>query len=226
MAPGIPVEAHAQARQALGDAPTRERVILVAERAAALTGYLEHELASNETVACHAGCSWCCTTTYISTSAPEILRLADHLRASLSPSDLAALLERLRRREERISSMPEERRSQARIPCALLVNHRCSVYHQRPVACHGWVSSSAEACERSYRSGWKRQLPNGPRHLGISVGVRQGTRQALADVGLDSARLDLTSALRIALEHSDAGECWLRGEPIFAPAYLSGGSDF
>lgn len=63
-------------------------------------------------------------------------------------------------------------------------------------------------------------MPNGPRHLGISVGVRQGVRQALGQAGLDGARLDLTIALRIALSDPAAAERWFAGELVFAPAYL------
>ena len=84
----------------------------------------------------------------------------------------------------------------------------------------GLTSSDAAACEASYRSGWERPIPNGPRHLGTSVGVRQGLRAALAGAGLDAARLELTTALRIALETPDAAERWLAGERVFAPAEI------
>ena len=220
MHPAIPERARELAADTLAEGKTLPHVITLVEDAVQFAGLLTREHASGEQAACRAGCAWCCSTTYVSTSAPEVIRIAEHLRATRSPEELAALVERLARREERIGAMNEERRRYARIPCALLVNNRCSVYDVRPLACRGIISSDAAACEASYRSGWVRQIPNGPRHLGISVGVRMGMRKALDDAGLDGAQLDLNAALRIALTTPDVAERWLSGEPIFAPAHL------
>ena|SRR3712207_2413312 len=158
--------------------------------------------------------------TSISTSAPEVIRIAEYLRARRTPKQITDLIRRLAQRDARIQALPAERRKHARVPCALLVDNRCSVYAVRPLACMGVTSSDAAACEASYRSGWERPIPNGPRHLGISVGVRQGTREALAERSLDGERLELATALRIALETPDVAERWLAGEPVFAPAHI------
>jgi len=220
LSPGITAEAKRQAMLELSNGRSTRQTIALAEHASDFADLLARDLAAEEPVACRAGCSWCCTTTLVATSAPEILRIADALRQRMAPPELARLIERLNHRANRIAEMPEERRPHARIPCALLIDHRCSVYEVRPLACKGWTSSSAEACEASYRSGWERPIPNGARRLGISVSVRQGVRQALDQGGLDGAKLDLTVALRIALSEPDAAERWLAGEPIFAQAYV------
>ena len=197
--------------------PTVDRVI---REAAELATLMVETYATGEKVACQAGCWWCCSFTYIAASAPEVLRIAEYLREHRSPAELATLGKRLAQREERIRGMSEERRKYARIPCALLVDNRCSVYAVRPLSCRGATSSDAAACESSYRSGWTRPIPNGPRHLGITVDIRDGVGEGLERVGLDGEDLDLTIALRIALETPDAGERWLAGEPVFAPAYM------
>jgi hypothetical protein len=49
--------------------------------------------------------------------------------------------------------------------------------------------------------------------------VKDGFAAAVRGVGLDATRLELTAALRLALESSDALRRWLAGEPIFADAY-------
>jgi hypothetical protein len=46
--------------------------------------------------------------------------------------------------------------------------------------------------------------------------VEDGVKLALADAGLDHGDLELTAALRVALERTDACEAWLAGEPVFA----------
>ncbi len=218
--PAIPELAREVVARALADGSSAGTAMAIASRTAELARQLTAELASGEEMACRAGCSWCCTLTVIAVSAPEVLRIAEYLRATLGPQELAAVTDRLARRDERLQAMAEERRPRARLACALLVNQRCSVYPVRPLSCGGMTSASAEACEASYRAGWTRSIPNGPRHLGIAAGVRQGVEQGLAAAGLPAHDLDLTAALRIALETPDAVERWLSGEPIFAAAAI------
>jgi len=50
----------------------------------------------------------------------------------------------------------------------------------------------------------------GPAHLGLRAG--------LAECGLASTHLELTPALRIALEAPDAAARYLAGEPVFRAA--------
>lgn len=218
--PAIPELAREVVAGAFAEGSSPGTAMAIASRTAELARQLTGELASGEEIACRAGCTWCCTLTVIATSAPEVLRIAEYLRASLTPHELAALTKRVGRRDERLRAMPEERRPRARLACALLLNQRCSVYPVRPLACRGMTSASAEACEASYRAGWTRPIPNGPRHLGIAAGVRQGVEQGLGAAGLPARDLDLTAALRIALETPDAVDRWLAGEPIFAEAAI------
>ena len=218
--PAIPRLAQQLADEILDSGTSLPTVIAVVDRAATLTTDLVEQFATEERVACRAGCSWCCNFTSVLTSAAEVLRIAAYLRAKLAPEDLQAITKRLAQRTAHISALPEERRGRARIPCALLVNQRCSIYPVRPLACMGVTSSNAAACEASYRSGWTRPIPNGPRHLGIAVDVRTGMTESLTHAGLDGSGLDLTIALRIALETPDIADRWLAGEPVFAAAAL------
>src|ERR671933_576195 len=218
--PAIPGLAQELADDILETGSTLPNVIAVADRAATLATNLVEQFATAEHVACRAGCSWCCTFTSIRTSAPEVLRIAAYLRTTLPPDDLRSITKRLAQRATRISTLPEDRRGRARIPCALLVNQRCSIYPVRPLACMGVTSSNAAACEASYRSGWTRPIPNGARHLGIAVDVRTGMTESITHAGLDGSGLDLNIALLIALETPDAADRWLAGEPVFADATL------
>ena len=215
--PGLAREMAEDILQQGHDLPTTARV---ATNAIAFAERLVARFAADEHVACRAGCMWCCTLSQIAASPPEVIRIAQHLRATRTPDQLDALAARLRQREGRLAAMSPERRGRARLPCALLVDNRCSVYEIRPLACRGVTSSSADACEASYNSGWLRKIPNGGRHLGITVDVREGVGDGLAAAGLDGADLDLTIALRIVLETPDVAERWLAGEPVFASAHL------
>lgn len=71
-------------------------------------------------VACKEGCSWCCVIV-VQTTIPEVLRIARHLRRSLTEVHLLHL-------RRRIDEVLAERQQGRRVPCPLLRDDRCSVY--------------------------------------------------------------------------------------------------
>lgn len=54
-------------------------------------------------------------------------------------------------------------------------------------------------------------------HAAAALGGSPGP-QAVAEAGLSSPHLELTAALRIALDTPNAAERWLAGEPVFRAA--------
>src|SRR2546426_6689098 len=80
--------------------------------------------------ACKEGCDWCCHLT-VGTSVPEVIRLLDYLRQNLSPEDFAAFQERVARLDEQRRALRVAGRSEAGVPCALLVDHCCIAYPVR-----------------------------------------------------------------------------------------------
>lgn len=174
----------------------------------------------DEPLACGEGCAWCCHL-MVTVSPPEVLLIAQVLRESLSDDDLVATYWRVVNLDERTRGMSPLERGATRLPCALLVENRCLVYQYRPLRCRGHASFSAAACERALLVG--QDTVDVPTHRlqNLAVGaVDDGLRRALDDSRLAGEPLELTAALRIALEHPDAAERWLAGEPIFEPAVL------
>ena len=112
-------------------------------------------------------------------------------------------------------------RADARTPCALLVNHRCAAYPVRPLTCRGFNSSDAHLCELFLQSPWKVVVPACVPQLRLMTFVLDGMRAGLSESGLRGDLVELTAALRIALELPDAAERWLAGEAVFAPARLN-----
>ena len=168
-------------------------------------------------LACREGCDWCCHLD-VGTSVPEVLRIAAYLRQTLSAEDLQATRERLVRRDERRREQKGARRANQAGPCALLVDHRCSAYPVRPLTCRGANSTDPHACEQFLKEPKRTHLPvYGPQHR-LMAFVLDGIRAGVAEAGLKGDLLELTAALRIALEVPDAGERWLRGEPVFTAA--------
>jgi Fe-S-cluster containining protein len=169
--------------------------------------------------ACREGCDWCCHLT-VGTTVPEVVRIVEYLRQKLSPEDFRALRERALRLDEQRRELKAAHRGEARLPCALLVNHRCAAYAVRPLTCRGFNSRDASCCERFVKSPGKTTLPLYAPQLRLTAFVLDGMRAGLAGSGLTGERLELTAALRIALEVPGAVERFLAGEPAFAAARL------
>jgi Fe-S-cluster containining protein len=204
----------------LSEERTPAQTLQIAQHATWFAIHLVEQLVDTQEIACRAGCAWCCSL-FVSATAPEILQIADYLRATYSADDLAALRERLVQRVKQLQGKTAEQRSAARLPCVLLMNNRCSVYPVRPLACGSWTSTDAKRCEESWRHRWAKTITANQMQLWLYGGVMLGLSEGLAASGLASEQLDLTAALRIALDTPDAAARWLAGEPIFAPARIA-----
>jgi hypothetical protein len=169
--------------------------------------------------ACQEGCDWCCHLT-VGAGVPEVARIVAYLRQTLSPEEFGALRERVLRLDEQRRQRKAARRGDPRLPCALLVDHRCAAYPVRPLTCRGFNSSDASRCERFVNAPGTTTVPLYAPQLRMTAFVLDGMTAGLAEAGLRGDRLELTAALRIVLEVPDAVERFLAGEPTFAAARL------
>src|SRR5205807_886953 len=94
---------------------------------------------------------WCCHFP-VAVAAAEVVRIVEHLRATRSPSELAALRARVVELDERRRGGADPRGA-TRTPCPLLDGGRCTAYDVRPLSCRGCNSLDAQSCERYYWSG-------------------------------------------------------------------------
>jgi Fe-S-cluster containining protein len=170
-------------------------------------------------LACTEGCDWCCHLR-VGTAVPEVYRIASYLRQTLSPEQFQAIRERILRLDEQRRRLPAGKRGLARLPCALLEDRRCLAYPVRPLTCRGFNSSNARKCERFLELGNKGTVPSYAPQVRLSTFALDGMRAGLSEAGLKGDLLELTAALGIALEVSNAFERWLAGEPVFAAARL------
>jgi Fe-S-cluster containining protein len=164
--------------------------------------------------ACKEGCAWCCYKE-VGTTVPEVLRMVTHLQQSLAPHELQALRERVARLHEQRKTAQTRSRSDTNIPCALLVDNRCSVYPVRPLTCRGFNSSDARRCELSLDPRIRADVPAYAPQQRLATLVLDGMRSGLAESGLSVALLELTAALHLALTDSDALDQWREGQPAF-----------
>ena len=148
-------------------------------------------------------------------------RAATPLPRSGRPKNWAyRLLERARAADERTRGLDPRAHLLARQRCPLLAaDGTCSVHAKRPLGCRGWNSRSAELCRESVETGNDDiNITAVGEIVLISGAVRSGVEAGLEQHQLFSDLVELTAALVIALEHPDAAERYLAGEPLFEPA--------
>ncbi len=211
---GDELEARRAQRLATAEAFRRGRTplqIVAATQAAAAAADAAAARPRVPPAACREGCAWCCYKP-VGTAAPEVLRIVDYLRETLTAEAWAALLRRL---------FDDDARGRSPRPCPLLVGDRCIAYPVRPLTCRGFNSGDARRCEQSLTPGRSTEVPVHLPQLRLATFVLDGLRAGLGECGLDGARLALAAALRIALRVPDAREQWLAGGAVFAPARMA-----
>ncbi|MCZ6873289.1 MAG: YkgJ family cysteine cluster protein [bacterium] len=167
--------------------------------------------------ACAAGCTFCCHLP-VDMTVPEALRIVAHLRQTLSSQAFATLHARLAATAGKINGLSYEDHSQAKIPCALLIDGSCAVYPHRPLACRAWSSTSRDGCENIFEHGDPVSMlpPLDMQAYEAVWEVAHGMTDGLKQARLDSNTYELHSILLRAIEVPAAVQRWLQHDDVFA----------
>lgn len=201
--------------EALSKGRTTRRLYEMVDRAAAFAErFRERHRGEVAGLACKRGCDHCCHLP-VASSAPSILRIADALRQQLAPADLDAVLSRIGTLDAATRGREWSPSLRGPTPCAFLVNHACTIYGMRPFVCRAWNSADADDCRRALDQ-QTVEMRFDVFQRATFAGIERGLKDALIAHQLDPVDLDFCPALKVALLAPDAGDRWLRGEPIFA----------
>ncbi len=174
-------------------------------------------------IACSAGCSYCCYSSTVHASTPELLRIGSWLKEHRSPEQLASLRERAGSVAKEIASLDLSGRARAKIPCPLLdvETGRCTVYEVRPISCRAYHSGSVDACKQAHDAGEANPvLPIDPARFKVAHAHAFGMMTACASEGLDVGPYDLAVALPVVLD-AELDERWLAGDEVLPHTRLS-----
>jgi hypothetical protein len=168
-------------------------------------------------LACAPGCAFCCYHP-VDITPPEAFVIAAHLRTTLTSAAYEAAAARIAARADRIRGLSYAEHAQASIPCALLVDGKCSVYPSRPFACRAWNSTSAARCEAIFTHGNPvTMLPPLDMHTYETVwDVARGMTDGLQQSRLDGKSYELHSIMQRVLETPQAAQRWAQSEEVFA----------
>ena len=163
---------------------------------------------------CKSGCAYCCYQN-VEVTIPEAILVAAHLTAG-DPRR-----ERVLETAQAVAGLGDEERRRTGRPCPLLVDNKCSVYHDRPLMCRSILAVDAERCRAAHESA----VSGGPEvaveyfaHAQYYVlGDQAGLRGILKDMGVQYDLVDLTQAVAAILRDPDLIDRWLARERVFGP---------
>ena len=164
-------------------------------------------------VECRRGCDFCCRRIVVA-GVSEAVRIGEHVRKTFSASQKEALAARAAAYAADSLPFRDGRALMARPTCPFLVEGDCSIYELRPLACRGWNSYSARACQAR---------ANDPSPLIPQGDARQSTAaqallydhsRALAALGLSHHLVDLGLAAASLAKDPELTGRYLNGEPV------------
>ena len=173
------------------------------------------------TVACHAGCSHCCSVS-VDVQAHEVFFAAEYIQVNFSPNDLAGVIERTAARRTHVTGLPSQDRDRLRQPCALLRDGKCSIYQGRPEACRVHHTSDASVCAAHIANPEiDLEAVYIPTLRARMFAVMLGMDEAIEEAGYDDRAYDFGSALNEALTNSLCRVLWLHKKPAFPDTCLA-----
>jgi hypothetical protein len=170
-------------------------------------------------IACRTGCNFCCHLR-VMVSAHEAIALFRYLGSRIPAEQARLVRERIRANADEVGkrTRDHERRVPTGMPCAFLIEGKCSAYEARPAACSGYHSLSKERCQSAYESADPAAdaipMLNSLRY--VAATLDEGVEQALAARGLDGRRIELHTALAALMKNPGMIERWRSGRAFSA----------
>jgi Fe-S-cluster containining protein len=164
------------------------------------------------TLACRAGCTWCCYFT-VDVRAAEVFRILDFVERSFTPEEKARVYAEVHANSVALRKLGEGERVTRNLKCPFLNEGRCTVYESRPQSCRNYHATDVAGCRQSYEQ---------PENLDIDPDFAPGVYQAgaahveavsaaLRAAGYDVNAYELNCAFDAALSQPGARELFESG---------------
>jgi Fe-S-cluster containining protein len=156
--------------------------------------------ADANTLACKAGCSWCCNFS-VDVRPVEVLNIVQFVRQHFSAAAQRQLRTEVEANAQVLANLDDMQRMQHNIKCPFLIESRCSIYEVRPQTCRNYHATSSVGCQQSYEQ--PDNFDIAPEYAPLVYQSGAATVDAFSkvmqDVGYDVAAYELNSALTVAL---------------------------
>jgi len=119
------------------------------------------------TIACKAGCSYCCYLK-VDVHASEAILISEFVKSKLPEETKKLIIKRAEENWKLIEPMNEVQHMTTNLPCPFLVDGICSIYSVRPGACRNFHSADVQICKDFF---------NNPKNLNDNRIIAQETYQ-------------------------------------------------
>lgn len=157
------------------------------------------------TLACRAGCTWCCHFS-VDIRAVEAFSILDFVERSFPEPEKARIYSEIRLNSAASKGLNAMQRMQRNIKCPFLVQGRCSIYAARPQTCRNYHATDVAGCEASYQDPENLDIDPEFAPLVYQAGnahVDAFTR-AMREAGYDTNVYEMNCALDAALSEPEA----------------------
>jgi Fe-S-cluster containining protein len=152
------------------------------------------------TLACGAGCSWCCYFT-VDARAVEVFRILDFVEQSFLPDEKARVYAEVRANRAILEKLDEDERVTRNLKCPFLGAGRCTIYPVRPQSCRNYHATNAAGCQQSYEEPGNLDIdPDFAPYVYQAGGAHvEAFSTAMSEAGYDVNAYELNCALDAAL---------------------------
>jgi Fe-S-cluster containining protein len=163
------------------------------------------DAADANTLACKAGCSWCCHFS-VDARPVEVLNILEFMQTAFSAVEQQRLRTEIEANAQVLGQLDEMQRMLHTIKCPFLSDGRCTIYAARPQTCRNYHATSSAGCQQSYEEPDNFDIEPEYAPLVYQSGAAHvdAFSRAMQEADYDIAAYELNSALTIALAQPQA----------------------
>lgn len=175
------------------------------------------------TLACRAGCTWCCHFS-VDVRAVEAFAILDLVERTFTAEEKARVYAEIRANSAALDTLDEFERMRRNVKCPFLSQGRCTIYAVRPQTCRNYHATSVAGCQQSYEDPSNLDIDPEFAPLVYQAGGAHvdAFTSALREAGYDTNVYEMNGALDAALSEPKARE---RFESKLSPFMRVSGDD-
>lgn len=182
----------------------------------------DHRLAAAtdaSTLACKAGCSWCCHFT-IDVRPIEALRILDFVETTFSAAEKVRVRNEIAANGALLSELDDVERMQQNVKCPFLSAGCCTLYEARPQTCRNYHATNVAGCQQSFEQPGNLDIDPEFAPMVFQMGGAHvdAFSKAMAEAGYDVAAYELNGLLATLMDRDDLRRAFEAKARPFDPA--------
>jgi Fe-S-cluster containining protein len=168
------------------------------------------------TLACKAGCYWCCYFT-VDVRAVEVFSILDFMARELSVEEQERARREIEANAALLQGLSELERMRRNVKCPFLSAGRCAIYAARPQTCRNYHATDVTGCRASYEHPEDIEIDPDFAPLVYQAGGAHVDAfcSTLEQRGYDTHAYELSTALAAAMRQPDARSRFESKQPPF-----------